>query len=118
MASTSDTSILRKTRMTWKDFGSMVAIIVLLTGVVMSIVGWIHAEVTIPKILHQTAIQIKEAIEVHSKFSHPVSVPRREFDMLKTDLKEDLGRVESAVKEFKTENKTRLDRIEQKVDRL
>ena len=45
-------------------------------------------------------------------------VRRREFDMLKTDLKEDLGRVENAVKDFKTENKTRLDRIEQKVDRL
>ena len=107
MTSVSDTSILRKTRMTWKDFGAMVTLIVLFSGVVMSIVGWIHAEVTIPKILHRTSIQIKEAIEVHSKFSHPVSVPRREFDMLKNNLKEDLGRVEKC-----------LDRIEQKVDRL
>jgi len=118
MTSPSDTSIIRKARMTWKDFGAMVGIIVLLSGVVMSIVGWIHAEVTIPKILNRTAVQIKEAIETHSKFSHPVSVPRREFDILQANLKENLGRVESAVKEFKTENKTRLDRIEQKVDRL
>lgn len=111
MTSVSDTSILRKTRMTWKDFGAMVAVIVLLSGVVMSIVGWIHAEVTIPKILNRTAEQIRLQIIEHSKNPHPVSASRREFEMLKTSI-------EDGMDDFKEDTRSRLTRIEQKVDRL
>lgn len=108
---------LERRRLNWKDVTTIIVAVTVLSGMLMSIVGWIHAEVTIPKILNQTSTQIKEAIETHSKFSHPVSVPRREFDMLQADLKEDFGRVEKSLQSFKTDNKERLDRIEEKIDR-
>lgn len=108
---------LDKRRLNWKDVTSIIVAVMVLSGMLMAIVGWIHAEVTIPKILNRTAAQIDKAIEIHSKFSHPVSVPRREFDTLAADLREDIGRVEAAVKEFKTDNKARLNRIEEKIDR-
>lgn len=108
---------LEKRRLNWKDVISIIVAVTILSGMLMSIVGWIHAEVTIPKILNRTAAQIEKAIESHSKFSHPVSVPRREFDLLAADLKEDIGKVEAAVKEFKSDNKARLNRIEEKIDR-
>ena len=108
---------LEKRRLNWRDITTIIVAVTVLSGMLMSIVGWIHAEVTIPKILHQTAEQIKEAIKTHTEHPHPVSVPRREFDMLTADLKEDIGRVETAVKEFETEQKVRLDRIEEKIDR-
>lgn len=106
-----------KRRLNWKDITTIIVAVTVLSGMLMSIVGWIHAEVTIPKILNRTAAQIEKAIETHSKFSHPVSVPRREFDMLQADLKEDFGRVEKSLQSFKTDNKERLDRIEEKIDR-
>ncbi len=104
-------------RLNWRDITTIIGGITVLSGMMMSIVGWIHAEVTIPKILNQTASQIEKAIETHSKFSHPVSVPRREFDRLQADLKDDFGRVERSIQSFKSDNKARLDRIEQKIDR-
>lgn len=109
---------LERRRLNWKDVTTIIVAITVLSGMLMSIVGWIHAEVTIPKILHQTSEQIKEAIKAHTAHPHPVSVPRREFEILTEGLKEDLGKVETAVKEFETEQKVRLDRIEEKVDRL
>ena len=109
---------LERRRMNWKDVTTIIVAVTVLSGMLMSIVGWIHAEVTIPKILHQTAQQIDKAIKTHTQHPHPVSVPRREFEILTTDLKEDLGKIETSVKEFETEQKVRLDRIEQKVDRL
>jgi hypothetical protein len=108
---------VERRRLNWKDVTTIIVAVTVLSGMLMSIVGWIHAEVTIPKILHQTAQQIKEAIKTHTEHPHPVSVPRREFDLLTADLKEDIGRVETAVKEFETEQKVRLDRIEEKIDR-
>ncbi len=104
-------------RLNWRDVTTIIAAVTVLSGMLMSIVGWIHAEVTIPKILHQTAQQIDKAIKDHTQHPHPVSVPRREFDILTADLKEDIGKVEAAVKEFETEQKVRLDRIEEKIDR-
>lgn len=108
---------LERRRLNWKDITTIIVAVTVLSGMLMSIVGWIHAEVTIPKILNRTAAQINKAIEMHSKFSHPVSVPRREFNIFTAVLKEDIGKVEAAVKEFKTDNKARLDRIEEKIDR-
>lgn len=106
-----------KRRMNWKDITTIIVAVTVLSGMLMSIVGWIHAEVTIPKILHQTAQQIDDAIAAHTTHPHPVSVPRREFEILTAGLKEDIGKVETAVKEFEVEQKVRLDRIEEKIDR-
>ncbi len=106
-----------KRRLNWRDIATIIGTVTVLSGLVMSIVAWVHAESTIPKILQKTAEQVEKAIDRHTKHPHPVSVPRREFEILTTDLKEDIGKVESAVKEFKAENKERLDRIEEKIDR-
>ena len=98
-------------RMNWKDVTTIIVAVTILSGMLMSIVGWIHAEVTIPKILHRTSEQIREALEVHSKNPHPVSASRREFEMLKTSI-------EDSIDDFKTDSRQRLTRIEEKVDRL
>lgn len=98
-------------RLNWKDVTTIVVAITLLSGMLMSIVGWIHAEVTIPKILNRTTEQIREAIEMHSKNPHPVSASRREFEMLKTGI-------EDSIDDFKQDSRQRLTRIEQKLDSM
>lgn len=102
---------VERRRLNWKDVTTIIVAVTVLSGMLMSIVGWIHAEVTIPKILHQTSEQIREALEVHSKNPHPVSASRREFEMLKKGI-------EDSMDDFKTDSRDRLTRIEAKVDRL
>ena len=65
-----------------KDISKIVVLLGIVVSAIVSAVAWMHAEVTVPKILQQTSIQIQEAIENHSGFPHPVSASRREFEML------------------------------------
>ncbi len=98
-------------RLNWRDIATIIGSVVLLSGLMMSIVGWIHAEVTIPKILNQTSEQIKAAIEHHSKFPHPVSASRKEFEMLKNSI-------DDSIDDFKLDSRQRLTRIEAKLDSM
>ena len=105
-------------RVTWKDVATIISIVVVMSGVITSLVAWVHAEVTIPKILNQTAEQVNKAIERHSIHPHPVSVPRGEFDLIKKDLGEDVQRIETTIQSFKTETNRKLERIESKIDSM
>lgn len=73
------------------------ALLSVLVGLITSIVAYIHADVTIPKIMIRVEERIEEAIEKHRS--------------------RDLGNVESAIKEFKQSTDKRLERIETKLDR-
>lgn len=111
-AASNETKSTRESRrLNWKDVMTIITSVVLLSGVTMSIVGWVHAEVTIPKILNKTSEQIKEAISEHSKYPHPVSASRREFEMLKSSIDE-------SIDDFKQDARNRLNRIEQKLDNM
>lgn len=90
-----------------KDISKIVVLLGIVVSAIVSAVAWMHAEVTVPKILQQTSIQIQEAIENHSGFPHPVSASRREFEMLK-----------ESIDDLKQDTRQRLARIEQKLDRL
>jgi hypothetical protein len=97
----------KKLSLPMKDISKIVALL----GLVVSAIAWMHAEVTVPKILQQTKIQIDESVKEHSKFPHPVSASRREFEMLK-------GAIEASMDDFKEDTRQRLGRIESKLDRL
>ncbi len=94
-----------------KDISKIVALLGLVVSAIVSTIAWMHAEVTVPKILQQTSIQIQEAIDDHSSFPHPVSASRREFEMLKDSI-------ENSIDDLKQDTRQRLGRIEQKLDRL
>lgn len=64
-------------------------------GVIVSIVTYIHADITIPKIMVQVERRIDERIDRH--------------------IKRDLGGVGDAVKELKDSTEKRFDRIESKL---
>ncbi len=98
-------------RLNWKDVTTIIASVVLLSGLTMTVVGWVHAEVTIPKILNQTSAQIRDALDHHSKFPHPVSASRKEFELLKEGIDE-------SIDDFKEDSRQRLTRIEAKLDSM
>lgn len=94
-----------------KDISKIVVLLGIVVSAIVSCIAWMHAEVTVPKILQQTSIQIRKAIENHSGFPHPVSASRREFEMLKDSI-------EKSIDDLKQDTRQRLSRIEQKLDRL
>lgn len=90
-----------------KDMTKIVGVL----GVVVSLIAWVHAEFTVPKILNSTSVQIKDAIKSHSEYPHPVSASRREIEVMQKSI-------ETSIDDFKEDTNQRLGRIEQKLDRL
>ena len=90
-----------------KDLTKIIGVL----GLVVSLIAWVHAEFTVPKILNSTATQIREELEAHSKYPHPVSASRREIELMQKSI-------EKSIDDFKTDTHQRLTRIEQKLDRL
>lgn len=80
-------------------------------GLVVSLVAWVHAEFTVPKILNSTSEQIRKELEEHSQYPHPVSASRREIELMQKSI-------EKSIDDFKIDSNQRLTRIEQKLDRL
>ena len=80
-------------------------------GIFISLIAWVHAEFTVPKILNSTAEQVRMGIQEHSKYPHPVSASRREIEMMQKAI-------ETSINDFKQDTHQRLGRIEQKLDRL
>ena len=80
-------------------------------GLVISLIAWVHAEFTVPKILNSTAEQIRGELDEHSKYPHPVSASRREIELMQKAI-------ENSIDGFKTDTHQRLTRIEDKLDRL
>lgn len=99
---------IERRRLNWKDVTTIIVAVTVMSGMLMSIVGWIHAEVTIPKILNRTADQIDKAIDRHSKHPHPVSASKKDVIETREMIKED-------IQEWKQETRARLDRIESKL---
>ena len=95
-------------RLNVKEVIQLAAVISITCGAITSIVAYIHADVTIPKILNKTAEQIDEAIERHAKLPHQVSASKEDLIGVRDNIKEDL-------QEWKQETRTRLDRIESKL---
>ncbi len=95
-------------RLNVKEVIQLAAVISITCGAITSIVAYIHADVTIPKILNRTSEQIDKAIERHAKYPHPPSASKSDLERVEQSIKEDL-------KEWKNDTRTRLDRIEQKI---
>lgn len=91
-----------------KELLQLAALMSILCGLVTSIVAYIHADVTIPKILNRTTEQIEKALERHSRYPHPISASKQDVIQTRDLIKED-------IEEWKTETRTRLDRIERKL---
>ena len=91
-----------------KELLQLAAIMSVFTGLVTTIVAYIHADITIPKILHQTAMQIDKAIERHTVYPHPVSASKEDVEKFSEMIKED-------IREWKQEIRERLSRIEKKL---
>ena len=100
----------RESKLSLKEIMQLAAVMSLLCGLVTSVVAYIHADVTIPKILQKTAEQIDRVIERHSRYPHPVSASKKDVENVRDMIKED-------IQEWKQETRTRLSRIEQKLDR-
>lgn len=63
-----------------KDLMKLVAIFAGIVTFLMSVLTFVHAEMTIPKILHETARQIQEAIDHHLTLQmHPTMIGKDEF---------------------------------------
>lgn len=90
-----------------KDMSKLIGSLAL----VVSLIAWVHAEFTVPKILNSTSEQIREELEAHSKYPHPVSASRREIEMMQKAI-------EDSIDSLKADTNQRLSRIEQKLDRL
>lgn len=101
-------SAKNESRLGLKELLQLAVLMSLLCGLVTSIVAYIHADVTIPKILNRTATQIDKALERHSRHPHPVSASKDDVIQIRDMIKED-------IQEWKQETRTRLDRIESKL---
>ena len=96
-----------KTILSMKDLSKIIGVL----GVVISLIAWVHAEFTVPRILNTTANQMKDAIKDHVNFTHPGSATRREIELLQKGI-------EDSINSLRSDTNQRLNRIEQKVDRL
>ena len=98
----------KESRLNVKEVIQLATVISITCGAITSIVAYIHADVTIPKILNRTAEQIDKAIERHSRHPHPVSASKEDVIETRDMIKDD-------IQEWKQETRARLDRIESKL---
>lgn len=103
---------------TWKAMTTIIVMVSILSGMITSVVAWLHADVLVPKILQRTAAQTERAIGVHSEHPHPPSASKAALEMTEKVIRSDVQNVEEKIDEFKTDTKERLDRIEDKLDRM
>lgn len=110
---------IRERRLGVKELLQLAGVLSIFTGLVTSIVAYIHADVTVPKILNKTsdmmetrlekqAEAIERRFERHESRPHAVSPSKNDLQNVENAIKEDL-------QEWKKETRTRLDRIERKL---
>ncbi len=71
-----------KTQLSVKTLTAIGGFCSVMIGGIVGVVAWVHAEVTIPKILQRTQMQIDRAIDRHRVTRHPGSISDREWDQM------------------------------------
>lgn len=72
---------------------------------ILSGIGVLHTTFVLPSIITEAREMTEKLIETHTKYPHPVSVSRVEFESMKQSLSE-----------FRADTKAALARIERKID--
>ena len=100
----------RSSTLTIKQLAAIVGLWSVLTGGITSAVAWVHADITVPKILNQTAAQGQKAIDRHSaqqqkaldrhvETTHEGALTTREFEIWADQVIKRLDRNEDAIRE-------------------
>lgn len=72
----------------------------------LAVINFVTAQIILPSVLVEARIQASEMIEEHSLNPHPVSVSRREFQLIVDEIRA-----------FRADFTQRLEKLSEKLDR-